>query len=88
MAVWHVAIVDWVDVDGRSTRRLTCGTLLANEEVPRGPDMGCHVAPSQGRMESVKNVWGSMGFEPKTIHQAKHLKESTNTNVPHMSLAK
>jgi hypothetical protein len=75
-------------VDGRSTQRLTCVTLLANEEVPRGPDMGCQVAPNQGRMKSVKNVFGSMGFEPKTSHQAKHLKESTNTNTPHMSLFK
>ena len=30
----------------------------------------------------------SMGFEPRTTHQAKRLKESTNTNVPHMSLVK
>jgi hypothetical protein len=63
-------------------------TLLANVEVPRGPGMGSHVAPSQGRMESVKNVWGSMGFEPKTTHQAKLLKESIDTNAPHMSLVK
>ena len=30
----------------------------------------------------------SMGFETKTTHQAKHLKERTNTIAPHMSLVK
>ena len=27
-----------------------------------------------------------MGFEPKTTHQAMHLKKSNNTNAPHISL--
>jgi hypothetical protein len=64
-----VATVDWADVDGRSNQNLTPGKIWSNIEVPRGPGMGNHVAPGQGRMASSKNIWGSMGFKPMTTHQ-------------------
>jgi len=74
--------------DEKSNQVWTHAKDWKNVVVPRGPGMGSHMAPNQGRMTSVKNVWGSIGFEPKTTHQTKSLKESTNTNAPHMSLIK
>ena len=47
---------------------LTSGINPSNGEMPRGPVMGSHVAPSHHSKWQVSKVLGSMGFEPMTNH--------------------
>jgi hypothetical protein len=55
-------------VEGNWTSQwLTSGINPLNGEMPRGPVMGSHVAPSdQLKWHVSKIVLGSMGFEPTT----------------------
>jgi hypothetical protein len=66
MLMWQVKVLDWQFwVNHLSTR----GMVLANYEVPRGPVMGCHVAPLYWLLVywfDYQNFMESVGFEPRT----------------------
>jgi hypothetical protein len=55
----------WVNHD------VTRGIFWINGVVPRGPVMGCHVAPLYWLL--VQNFMESMGFEPRTSPPCKAL---------------
>jgi hypothetical protein len=40
-------------------RLLTCGIIVVNGLVPRGPGMGCHVAPCFGCLKFLWSPWDS-----------------------------
>jgi hypothetical protein len=62
-----VARMTWKLVGSESNHLLTRGIYLASDWVPRGPIMGCHVAPQVfGFGLLIKIFMESVGFEPRT----------------------
>jgi hypothetical protein len=58
-AAGDVAIIYW---QMWSNYDVTRGIILVNGVVPRGPVMGCHMAPLYWLL--VQNIMDSVGFEP------------------------
>jgi hypothetical protein len=61
-----VACDDVVDFDWQvwSNQNATRGIILVNGKVPRGPVMGCHMAPWYWLLVVFKIVWGPWGSNP------------------------
>jgi hypothetical protein len=56
--------------DSWSNGKSTCGISLVNGKVPRGPIMGCHVAPLLLVHDRYVKLLESTGFDPWTSHTA------------------
>jgi hypothetical protein len=63
MACDDVADFDW---QAWSNQEATHGVLLVNGKVPRGPVMGCHMAPLYWFMGCYVKLLESVGFDPRT----------------------
>jgi hypothetical protein len=74
-----MAVSDWqIWVNYLMTR----GSILANVLVPRGPVMGCHVAPSYWQWFVIQNFMESVGVEPRTSPMVQHFGRVWATTSP------
>jgi hypothetical protein len=66
-----------------SNQNATRGIILVNGKVPRGPVMGCHVAPQYWMLVVVLKFNGSVGVKPQTSPLALCFGRVWATTSPH-----